>query len=159
IWLIPCADISGINQTVGDLRGGGEALVQRYELGIAVDEHEIEIVPHPVDDIAAARWVVGHNHNVAERTEYPGPRTACSSRFEQRFELKAERPPPERKGFDHDSIGPCRIECSKQRLSPAFLEFLVDQLAPRTDELFKARVASTDGRELNKALGPRRNGP
>jgi hypothetical protein len=124
-----------------------------------VDEYEIEIGPHPGDNVAVARCFVRHNHNVAERTDYPRPRTASSSRFEQRFELEAECTPPEWKGFDHDGIRPCRIEGSEKRLSPAFLQFLVDRLVTRADELFKARVASTDWRELNKALDLRRNGP
>src|SRR5205823_2183826 len=62
-------------------------------------------------------------------------------------------------GLDHDGIGACRIEGSEKRVSPAFLQFLVDRLATWADEFLKARVASTDWRELNKALGTRRNGP
>jgi hypothetical protein len=124
-----------------------------------VDKHEIEIGLHPVDDLAAAPCIVGQDHDIANRTKHPWPRTARPCRFEQRFELEAESAPAEWKGFYHDSVGPYGVEGGKQRRPARSLQVLVDRSAAWTYEFLEASVTGLDRSKLNDARGSYRNGP
>ena len=76
-----------------------------------------------------------------------------SGRLDQRVELEAKGAAAEREGLDQDGVGLCRREGRQQRRSPGAPQLVVDRPALRVDELFERRVAGSDRRQLDDALG------
>jgi hypothetical protein len=124
-----------------------------------VNEHKVEISPHPIYNIATPARYVWYDHNVSNRAQYSRSGRARTRRFDQRFNLEAKRAPPERKCLDYDGVGPRRGEGGKQRIPTSFLQFFVDRPAVRPNEISEGRIEGSDRWELNNARGFRKNWP
>src|SRR5207253_6554072 len=83
--------VAGIDQLIADFRCEREAVFERDECGIAMNQHEIEIIANPFNDLGRTSRVVRQNHDVAQRTKDERPGTSRPGGLDQPIEFKAKR--------------------------------------------------------------------
>ena len=108
---------------VVQLIGKGKRLRQSRHRRVGVHQHVVEPGTYLGDGLPVARRGA-QLQDVAERTQPQRPRRHVIDHLHQRNQLKAQRPPPERKSLHHQHIGRIRAHPLQQLLAPARLEIL-----------------------------------
>src|ERR1700746_3904516 len=84
--------VPGIDQPIADFRCERKALFERDESGIAMNQHEIEVIANPIDDLLGTPRVARQNYDVAQRTKNERPGKPRPGGFDQPIKLKTKRP-------------------------------------------------------------------
>ena len=121
--------VAGIDQLIADFRCEREAVFERDECGIAMNQHEIEIIANPFDDLGRTSRVVRQNHDVAQRTKDERPGTSRPGGLDQPIEFKAKRSAAKRKRFDQQGIRLLVCKGGQERRPARRSQFVVDRPA------------------------------
>ncbi len=140
----------------GNRPGGGEGFFEPGKARVAVNQHAIKVNVHEPHDLRRARSFPALLEDVANRRYDTRLRSHGRGRFEQRNELEAHLPPPERERLEHQNVG-TPIACERQQaITPGIEVLLLNRIAAIVDErseIDPARAQSRQGGRLYVRAG------
>ena len=118
-----------------------------------MNQHEIEIIANPIDDLLGTPRVARQDHDIAQRTKNERPGTPRPGGFDQPIKLKTKRPAAKRKRFDQQGIRLLVPKGVQERRPTCCSQLIVNRPAYPVHEHLELRVEGPDRRQLDYASG------
>ena len=119
--------------------------------------HEDRVEPglRPAEHLALALGLRLDLQDVAHRADDERLRTRRLDALEQRHELEAQRPPPERERLEEHRLGRDGVEGREQQVAPRVPIGVVDGNVVGVAQRHEARIGDADRRQLHDAHAAR----